>query len=333
MTNNLPFLSIIIPCRDEEKYIGKCLDSLISQDYPKNKMEILVVNGMSKDRTGEIVKRYIKQYLFIKLLENPQGFTPFGLNIGIKKAKGEIIVRIDAHASYQKDYISKCVRYLNEYRADNVGGVIKTLPKRSGPVAKAIAISLAHPFGAGTSYFRTGSKKPRQVDTVFGGCYRKEVFKKIGLFNEKLIRSQDIEFNKRLKKAGGKILLVPDITAFYYPSDNLKDFFWHNFTDGIWTIYPLKFGIKIFSWRHLIPLKFVSILIGFGVLSFVSRIFFLLFLAIIFLYLSVNLCFSLVIAKKEKDFRFLFLMPVVFISRHIGYGLGSILGFFKLFRK
>ncbi len=206
-------------------------------------------------------------------MDNPQKFTPFGLNAGIKKAQGEFIVRMDAHADYPRDYVSKCLKYSKETGADNVGGVIKTLPAKSDIFAKSIAKVLSHPFGAAGSYFRLGSVNPRWVDTVFGGCYKKEVFEKIGLFNEKLIRSQDIEFNKRLKKAGGKIFLHPEITATYYPQSKLSDFFRHNFVDGMWTIYPLKFGVKIFSFRHLAPLFFVLGMLG----SLILGIFFLAF--------------------------------------------------------
>jgi len=318
-------VSIIIPYRNEEKFIGKCLDSIINQDYPKENLEVLVVDGMSEDRTREIIQRYSQQYPFIKLLENPQKFTPFGLNIGIKKSRGEVIIRMDAHAGYEKDYVSKCVKYLEEYNADNVGGVIKTLPAKDNLIAKAIAICLSHPFGV-ASDFRLGIKEPKEVDTVFGGCYKRDVFEKIGLFNEKLKRSQDMEFNLRLKRAGGKILLVPEIIAFYYPHSNFKKFLKHNFNDGVWAIYPLKFGIKIFSLRHLLPLIFVGGLIGLFLLSLFSKFFFLLFSLALFFYFLMSLYFSLKIAKKEKDLRFLFLMPLVFANRHFGYGFGSLWG-------
>jgi len=307
------FVSIIIPCRNEEKHIGKCLDSILEQDYPKENLEVLVVDGMSDDKTGEIVKAYSGKYPFIKLLENPKRFTNFALNIGIKEAKGEIIMLMGAHADYEKDYVSKCVRYLKEYGADNVGGVMKTLPSKNTLWARAIAITLSYPFGAGTSYFRVGSAKPRWVDTVFGGCYKREVFDKIGFFNENLVRSQDLEFNMRLKKAGGKILLAPDIVNYYYPKSNLKDFFIHNLDDGFWSLYPTKFTKKPFKLRHYIPLIFVLTL----PLS-------------IWPYIPVSLFFSLEIAIKENDLRFLFLMPLAFFSRHFGYGLGSILGAIKI---
>lgn len=306
-------VSVIIPCRNEEKFIEKCLDSIIQQDYPKDKLEVLVVDGMSEDKTKDIVKTYSERYSFVKLLENRKKFTPFGLNIGIKGAKGEVIIRMDAHAGYEKDYISKCLKYLNEYDADNVGGIMRTMPSKDTVSAKAIAICLSNIFGAGDSSFRTGSDKPKWVDTVFGGCYKKEVFDRIGLFNENLLRSQDMELNLRLKRAGGKILLVPDAVAYYYPKSNFKDFFLHNLKDGVWAVYPLKFVKFPLKLRHYIPLVFVLTL----PLN-------------IWLYFPVSLFFSAKIAFREKDFRLFFIMPLAFGARHIGYGLGSIFGLLKL---
>jgi len=313
MNYNFSFISIIIPCRNEEKYIAKCLDSIISQDYPKERLEILVVDGMSEDKTRRIVKEYAERYPSIKLLDNPNKFTSFALNIGIKNSRGEVIARMDAHAGYEKDYISKCVRYLKEYDADNVGGTMKTLARENTIVAKAIALCLSHPFGAGGSQFRTGVNEPKWVDTVFNGCYKKEVFDKIGLFNENLIRSQDMEFNLRLKKSRRKILLHPEIVSYYYPKSNLKDFFLHNIQDGIWAVLPLKFVRVPLKLRHYVPLFFVLTL-----------------LLSIWPYILLSLFFSLKIAIKEKDFRLFFIMPLAFGTRHVGYGLGSIFGLFKL---
>ena len=328
---NLPLVSVIIPCRNEAKFISRCLDSIVTNDYPKEKLEVLIIDGMSDDKTREIIDGYIKQYSYIKLLDNHKKFTPFALNIGVKESKGEIIIRMDAHSTYKKDYISTCIKYLNEYDADNIGGIWKIIPREKTLVAKSIAFASSSIFGAGDAYYRRGySGEPRWVDTVFGGCYKKEVFDKIGLFNENLLRSQDMEFNLRLKRAGGKILLVPDIVSYYYPKSNLKDFFLHNIKDGIWAIYPLKFVKMPFKLRHYIPLIFVSGLLGTGLLAIFFPTFFWLFLIAVGLYFLANIYFSIQIIGKEKDIRFLFLMPLAFATRHIGYGLGSVWGLIKL---
>ncbi len=327
---DLPFVSIILPCRNEEKHISKCLDSLVANDYPKEKMELLVVDGMSKDKTREVLNEYKNYFLFFQILDNKKKTTPFAWNIGIKKSKGEVLLLIGAHAAYSKNYISKLTWYLNEYEADNVGAVRKTLPGGKGIVAKAIALSLESVFGQGYSHFKIGVRYPRFVDTVLGGCYRREVFEKIGLFNEGLVRAQDLEFNLRLKKAGGKILLVPDVVVHYYARSDLKTVFLHNIDDGIWITYPLKFTRTIFRLRHYIPFLFTLSLLGVGILSFFFPYFIWIFWLILVLYLSSSLYFSSFIALQQRDIRLLFLMPIVFTSRHFGYGFGSVWGLIKL---
>src|SRR3989344_4013117 len=308
MKNNLPLISIIIPCRNEEKYIKARLDSLMEGGYPLEKIEVLVVDGMSIDKTREIIKEYSSRFPFIKLLDNPNKETPFAFNIGIKQANGDIIIILSAHTSDRRDFILNYAKYLREYNADSVIGVIKAIPSKDTLVSKAIAICLLSFFGAGNSYFRIGVNKPKWIDTA-GSCYKREVFEKIGLFNEKLKRSQDMDFSIRLRNAGMKTLLVPDIITYYYPKDNLKDFFLHNIEDGIWAILPLKFTKRPMKLRHYIPLIFVLTLP-------VS----------IWLYIPVSLYFSFQTAFKEKNIRYFFMMPIVFAIRHFGYGIGSLWG-------
>ena len=325
-----PFVAIILPCRNEEKFISKCLDSIIQQDYPKEKMEILAVDGMSDDNTRNIIKQYTNKYPFIKLLDNPKKITPVAFNIGIKNSNGEFIIIMGSHAKYENNYISKCVETSIKYKADNVGGVLKTISKKNNIIAKSIIECLSNSFGVGASHFRKGLNKITEVDTVFGGCYKKNIFKKIGLFNENLIRSQDMELNIRLKKASGKILLNPEIISYYYPKSTLKEFFKHNFIDGVWAIYPLKFVKIPLKIRHYIPLFFVLLLIISGMFGIFFPLFFSSFLLIIGLYLMANLYFSAKIAYNKKDIKYLFLMPITFICRHFGYGLGSAWGLIKL---
>jgi cellulose synthase/poly-beta-1,6-N-acetylglucosamine synthase-like glycosyltransferase len=327
----VPFVSIIIPCRNEEIYIGKCLNSIIANDYPKNKLEVLAVDGMSEDGTRRIVEGYTQRYPFIKLLDNPKRITPTALNVGIQRAKGDVIIWMSAHNHYEKDYISRSVESLNKYGADNVGGIMKTLPRENNFTGRAIVASLSHRFGVGNSYFRAQTDKPKWVDTVFGGCYRREVFDRVGLFNENLVRGQDMEFNLRLKKAGGKILLVPDIVSYYYARSDIRSFWKHNFTNGVWAILPFLYSPVIpVSWRHLVPLIFVAGLIGSAVLGFLLPVFFWLFLVILGSYVLANLTASFRIALQKRDLRYLVVMPFIFGILHFGYGLGSLLGVFKI---
>lgn len=329
--NNLPWVSIIIPCWNEEKYIASSLDSILANEYPQEKLEVLVVDGMSQDKTREIVAGYSQKYKFIKLVDNPKHLKPYAFNIGVRKATGQIIIILGAHAFVERDYISQCLRYLNEYQADNVGGIMLTVPRTNSILAKGIALALSSPFGVGNARFRIGAKKPIWVDTVFGGCYRKEVFEKIGMFNESLIHSQDLEFNLRLKKQGGKILLVPDIKSYYYALSDFKSFCRHNYRNGLWALYPLKFVQHLpISARHLVPLAFVSSLTLSGIFSFFSKIFLGSFLLISGLYLAANLYFSGKIALAEKNGFYLIVMPFVFATLHLVYGFGSVVGAFTI---
>ncbi len=314
------FVTAIVPCLNEERHIAECLDSILANDYPKDKVEILVVDGYSKDKTREIVKNRGEQLALLgvqlRLLDNPKRIVPAAMNIGIANAKGDIIIKMDAHCVYAKDYISKCVWHLEESGADNVGGVLKSIPANNGLMAKAIAVCLSHVFGTGGSYFRIGAAEPMEVDTVAFGCYRREVFGKIGLYDERMAKTEDLELNSRLRKAGGKIMLFPDIKALYYPSSNtLGEFFKHNVTDGIWATVPVRYGFRV-SFRHWIPLIFVLIL----PLS-------------IWPYVLTSLFFSAQVALREKDLRLFFAMPLAFGARHIGYGIGSFVGLLKLLKK
>ena len=332
MEKNVPFVSIIIPCCNERRFIGDCLKSIIDNDYPKERLEVLAVDGMSDDGTQDVIRGFTQSYLWIRLVENPRKITPVALNIGITNSKGEMILWMSAHNHYERDYVSRSVESLEKYGADNVGGVMKTLPREDSFMGQAIVASLSHRFGVGNSYFRVPTKEPKWVDTVFGGCYRKEVFDRVGLFNENLVRGQDMEFNLRLRKAGGKTLLAPDIVSSYYARSDLKLFWKHNVTNGVWAILPFLYSSIIpVSWRHLVPLIFVTGLLGSAVLGFVWTPFFFLFLIILGSYGLANLGASLQIALEKRNIRYMLAMPFVFASLHFAYGLGSLGGLFKVF--
>ena len=327
----LPSTSIIIPCRNEERFIGNCLDSIIANDYPKEKLEVLTVDGMSEDGTRDIITSYAQQYPWIKLLDNQKKITPVALNIGIKNAKGEIIIWMSAHNRYEKDYVSRSVESLERSGADNVGGIMRTLPREDSLTGRGIVASLSHRFGVGNSYFRVHTDEPKWVDTVFGGCYRKGVFDRVGLFNENLVRGQDMEFNLRLKKAGGKTLLVPDIVSYYYARSDLKSFWKHNWANGVWAVLPFLYSpIMPVSWRHLVPLIFVTALIGSAVLGFLLPLFVWCFGVILGSYVLASLTVSLQIAFQKRDVKYFAVMPFIFGILHFGYGLGSLFGVFKI---
>ncbi len=323
--NKLPFVSIIIPCRNEENYIAKCIDSIITSDYMINNMEILVVDGMSNDKTKEIIERYSRKYPFIRLVQNIKKIVSTALNIGIREARGQIIIRMDAHNIYDSRYISQCVHYLQEYNADNVGGIWITLPGRNTIIGESIAIALSSPFGAGNAYYRIGAREPKFVDTVPFGCYRREVFDKIGFFDEELVRNQDDEFNSRLIKNGGKILLVPDIISFYYARDSMLKLWKLYYQYGYFKpLVALKLG-KIMTVRQLIPALFVSGLIISGLFAIVTEQFLWPLVLMVLFYIVADLFFSVSICK-QKGLKFLTTLPFVFIVLHFSYGVGYLKG-------
>lgn len=326
--NNKPFVSIIIPCRNEEKFIGKCLDSIIAQDYPKDRLEILVVDGMSDDGTRAIVEGYTDRYSFVKLVNNPKKITPSALNIGIRCAKGEIIVRMDAHAEYPQTYISTCIEYLDKMGADVVGGPVITKPGADTLIAKSIALATSHPFGVGNSKFRT-SKQKGYVDTVPFGAYRRDVFKKVGLFDERLVRNQDNELSSRIIDSGGKIYLTPELTAYYYNQSTISGLLKQALRTGMWNIVTIKIKPAAFRWRHFVPFLFVTALLALGFLAQLHSGTQFAFFALVGLYGSVAGLSSIQIGIRE-GMKYTWILPVVFFLYHICYGFGTWAGIMKL---
>jgi len=324
-TADFPLVSIIIPCRNEENFIAMCLDSIMANAYPKDRLEILIVDGMSKDRTRAIVEGYARRHACMRLLDNPKQIAPAALNAGIKNAKGEIVMRMDAHATYDREYISRCVRALDVCGADNVGGIWRTLPANDTPLAWAIAIGLSHPFGVGNAYFRIGSSEPRWVDTVPFGCYRKEVFDRIGMFDERLVRNQDIEFNARLRKAGGKIYMTPTIRSNYYSRSSLGGLWRQSFQNGRWNIYTTALTGMSLALRHYVPLGFVAGLFGSGLLAISLPTFRWVFGTTSAVYLVAAIVASLRSPRSKHAGSRAFL-PLVFLVLHLSYGLGSLWG-------
>ena len=321
-------VSVVMPVFNEEKYIDKCIQSLLEQDYPIENMEWIFVDGMSKDKTVEILNDYANKYpQLIKVYENPDKVVPFAMNIGISQSSGKYIVRLDAHADYAKDYISKCVHYLDKTDAENVGGVAET--KAEGFVGNAIAKMLSSKFGVGNSQFRTNGSSG-YVDTVPFGAFRREVFKKYGGYDERLVRNQDNEMNYRIRKNGGKIYLAEDIKLSYYCRDSIKGISQMALKNGMWNVITMKLCPGSMGLRHFIPFAFVFSMLGLGVLSFVHWVFLIMLAAELSLYTLLDILFSIKGAKGVKEALMLLMLFPIF---HIAYGFGSLKGIFKLFTK
>lgn len=315
------YISIVSPIRNEENYIAKCLDSLVKQDYD-DEYEILVVDGMSTDKTREIVKKFENKHKNIKLLDNPNRTVPYALNIAIEQAKGNVIIRVDGHAVIENDYLTQCVNYLKQTNAECVGGVIESINENF--IGKAIAHAMSSPFGVGNARFRTSGEEG-YVDCLAFGAYRREVFDKIGLFDEELVRCQDDEFNYRLRKFGGKIFLTPKIKSYYYPRANLIKLWRQYFQYGFWKIRVLQKHFSMMQFRQFVPPAFVFSLMVSLILGIFNKIFIWVFLLIISSYLSASLVASYQISQK-KGFNFFFILFLIYAILHISYGLGFLGG-------
>ena len=328
--NKYIMLSVICPIYNEEKNIVACMDSMLCQDYPKEQLEIIFVDGMSTDGTRALVEDYVKKHSFIHLLDNPRHIAPTALNIGIRASKGDLIARIDAHAQYPDNYLSVLSSKLYEHEADNVGGVCRTLPARDTVVCKAIATALSSPFGMGNSYFRIGADHDMQVDTVPFGFFHREIFNRIGMFDEELVRNQDDEFNGRIIREGGKIFLVPEIVIDYFARDTIGKTSRMFYQYGLFKPLVNKKLGKPATIRQFFPLAFVLGLVLGVALSIGSLFFRWAFGAVAILYLLLALWFGF---KLEKSSRVLILMPVLFFVIHVSYGWGYLCGLFKLLSK
>jgi len=323
-------LSVICPIYNEEKYIADCIDSILQQDYPHEDLEVLFVDGMSTDGTRDIVNEYCQQYSFIHLLDNPKRIVPPALNIAIRAAKGEVIMRLDAHAHYPSDYFSVLVDRLFALHADNVGGVCRTLPVNNTPVCQAIAMALGSPFGMGNSYFRIGAEREMLVDTVPFGCFRREIFDKVGLFDEELVRNQDDEFNGRIIQNGGKIYLIPSIVIDYFARDTVKKVAKMFYQYGLFKPLVNKKLGQPATVRQFFPLAFVIGLILGLILSIVSPVFLVLYILVLLLYLALGIVFSV---ANTKNPIIIWHLIRTFFTIHASYGWGYLVGLYKLIFK
>ncbi len=323
-------LSVICPIYNEEKYIVAFLDSVLQQDFSRDDMEVLLVDGMSRDKTRLIISQYIEKYPFLRLLDNPERTAPCAMNVGIQEANGDVIIRLDAHALYPSNYFSTLVFKLYELNADNIGCILNTDVLNKTPKTLAIREVLSNRFGVGNSSFRTGVTSACEVDTVPFGCWRREVFQKYGLYDKRLVRNQDIELNKRIKRGGGHIFIIPDISCTYLARETFKALAKNNYGNGKWnilTVYYTKYFSSL-SVRHFIPLAFVLSLLLPIVLMLLNVWFGVLSLMALGAYLMTLSCVSFTIWKTKRLNVFYLLMS--FLTLHLSYGWGSLIGIFKV---
>lgn len=232
-----PRVTVVIPVRDEERSLAACLEAARCQDYPAGQLEILVVDGGSRDRSPEIVERFRALDARFHRLENPGGLVSSALNLGLRAARGEYLLRIDAHTLVAPDYVRRCVERLVESGADNVGGPME--PAGATPAGRAIALAMRSRFGVGTARFRF-ARQVEEVDTVYLGAFPIDLFQRVGEFNPDLVRNQDYEMNFRIRRAGGRILVDPAVRSTYLVRSDLVAL-WRQFFDyGFWKLQMLR---------------------------------------------------------------------------------------------
>jgi glycosyltransferase involved in cell wall biosynthesis len=326
---SLPIVSVIIPCRNEVRHIRACLESIAQSQYPSELLDVIVIDGMSDDGTRDVLQEFADNHSLIRVLDNPRLITPAALNIGIAAARGSVVMRMDAHSSYPPEYILHLVRWLDVSGAENVGGACLTEPANDSLMARAIAKALSHPFGVGNSHFRLGVTEPRWVDTVPFGCYRRSVFERIGGFDEDLTRNQDDEFNARLRRAGGRILLVPDVSSNYIARATLGKLWRMYYQYGLFKPLAVRKAMKAPTLRQLAPAAFVLVLALTTLLAFVHGVGPWPLIALLVVY-GVSVCAAAGSVARCAGARVGLASIIVFPVLHFSYGLGYLLGLAEL---
>jgi glycosyltransferase involved in cell wall biosynthesis len=323
-TESLKTVSVVIPCFNEEKTIRKCIESTIRCSRNDLLLEILVVDGGSDDDTLEILSELQKKYTFIKVLRNQAKVTPIGLNIGIKQAKGDFILILGGHTTVSDNYIEVLVEDLeNDSTVACAGGVCISVLSQENLFQRLNGALGESKFGVGGSCFRTGCATKRYVDTVAYGIYRREIFDEVGLFDERLVRNQDIELSHRIRRRGYNIILNPGTEAYYYPRTTLHELCKQSFSNGYWNIITWRLVPGSLSVRHFVPLGAVVCGLGLCVLSsmLASAKVVLAFLALLYLLLAIYASISIAAQKRDSRFLLTFLLFPIF---HVSYGVGSL---------
>ncbi len=332
-----PLVSVIMPVRNEGRFIDRALGAVIAQDYPPGRFEVLVVDGMSDDDTRDRVRRLrdTTERPRIRLLDNPGRTAPCALNAGLAEAGGEVIVRVDGHCEIASDFVSRSVEALSAHGAGCVGGTITTIG--DGAVSEAIAVAMSSRFGVGGSPFRVapkagkrnteGSKRIREVDSVAFPAWPRRVMDEAGPFDDELVRNQDDEYSYRLRKLGHRILLVPEIRCRYYSRGSLRSLWRQYFQYGFWKVRVLQKHPRQMKARQFAPPAFVAWLLGSMMIVWTLPGALALALAA-GAYLAAVLAASVALARRH-GWRHLLILPAVFPTLHLGYGSGFLAGLIR----
>lgn len=324
-------ISIVSACRNEAAHIREFLDSLLEQDLEGTAWEIIIADGSSDDGTRSILDSYASLYPKLRVVSNPGRIVSTGLNAAIRAARGQYVIRMDAHTCYARDYCRRCVETLERTGADNVGGPART--RALGVQARAVAAAYHSPFSTGGARFHDPNYQGF-VDTVAYGCWRRATLERLGLFDENLVRNQDDELNFRLVLAGGKIWQDPAIVSWYSPRGTLSGVFRQYMQYGFWKVAVLRKHRGVASWRHLVPGVFVLTNILLVAIVAIGALvgawpavthFTALWLALLVTYGLASLAASLT-AAVQTGWTTLPYLPVVFATYHLSYGLGFLAG-------
>ena len=321
-------VAIVIPALNEEKFIARCLDSVINQSFPFEKMDVMVVDGGSVDKTQEIVNGYHEKYGNIRLINNPRKIQSIAFNIGVKESPAPYIVRLDAHAFYKPYYIEGCLKGLQEDPTrGNVGGQWDIQPQNNSLWATTNAILNYSKFGIGGATYRVGAKAGN-VDTVPFGSFPRKMIEEVGGMREDLPRGEDNEYNSRIKKAGYSIYFDPRIECIYYARPTLMASCKQMFANGESIGHLFFVDRESIGLRHLIPLLFVlGIVVGI-IASIIFRPLFYLYIAGLTLYFLCDFVAS-IIAGAKHGWKYCLPLFVLFFCVHISYGVGTIKGIMK----
>lgn len=325
-------VAVVIPTYNEEYYIEKCIESVRNQSFPFEEMDVMIVDGRSTDATREIVQKISDQWPNVRLLDNPGKIQSIAFNIGVANSTAPYIVRLDAHVSYDSLYIEKCLCHLHSIpNIGDVGGICLTKTRCDGLIPEANAIACRSRFGIGGASFRVGAKAG-YVDTVPFGAFPRNVIDEIGGMREDLARAEDNEYVTRIKRAGYKVYLDPEIVSTYYARDTLIGLVKQMYANGL-SIGQLSYVDRsAIGLRHFVPFAFLMSLIVSAIGSIFWKPFLWLLLLILCMYFLCSLAATIVLCSKN-GWNYFFILPLLFLSVHCAYGCGTIVGLFKYARQ
>src|SRR5258706_2578523 len=325
----LPFISLLMPVLNEGSFIEHSLGAVLAQDYPRDRIEVVVADGLSTDATREIIETLAEQHPNLRLIDNPGGIVSTGLNAALRVARGEIIIRVDGHTVIASDYCRQCVEALQQTGADNVGGRMTAVSE--GIFGRAVALATSSRFGIGDARFHY-SDREELVDTVYLGAWPRDIFQRVGMFDEEMVRNQDDEFNYRFRAAGEKILLHPRIKSEYYNRATPLSLWRQYFQYGYWKVRVMQKHPRQMSSRQFAPPLVVMSLFLLCLTAPFLMVGRFLMVAMVTAYSMLGLGAS-ILAARRSDWRLLPLSPLAFAIIHFAYGSGFLLGLVRFWNR